>query len=202
MQFCPQVNLLLVLFHISGVRKKVAYFSAFPGRLLLSQTPLSAVSCRLQTLPPSFLLSRSPSEPVFTSSTHLLCRLPPSLVCVCRYPSRYLCTLTLSSLPAQWLQQLVAWVAAAIVDFYIRPAIRKFNEVGWKEERASRKRQQTTERSSIYQNILPVLDCQHARSYVCVCLCAERNPFFKENTWKTAKLDISKSFHFNTFFER
>lgn len=40
-------------------------------------------------------------------------------VCVCRYPSLYLRTLTLSSLPSQWLQQLVAWVAAAIVDFLL-----------------------------------------------------------------------------------
>lgn len=115
------MNLLLVVFHISGVREKVAYFSAFPGRLLLPQTPLSAVSCRLQTLLPSFSLSCFPSETVFTSSTHLLCRLSPCLVCVCvcRYPSLYLRTLTLSSLPSQWLQQLVAWVAAAIVDFLL-----------------------------------------------------------------------------------
>lgn len=76
----------------------------------------SAVSHLLSTLPPSLSLSCSPSEPVFSSSTHLLCHLSPSLVCVCCYLSLCLYMLTLSSLPSQWLQQLVVWVAAAIVD--------------------------------------------------------------------------------------
>lgn len=68
--------------HLWSVRKKVAYFSAFPARLQLLWTLLSTISCRLQTLPPSLSLSCSQSEPVFSSSTHLLYHLSPSLVCV------------------------------------------------------------------------------------------------------------------------
>lgn len=103
--FWPQQDLPGVP-RLCSVREEVADFSAFAGRLLLPWTPLSAVSCRLQTSS----LCCSPSEPVFSSSS------PRPHICSAIFPPlRRACVLLSFTLPgyADPLLITVSMTAAA-----------------------------------------------------------------------------------------